>query len=393
MDVMRSDMSDIVGTKITVGQQTRGYQGSSHPIMIEILSNDSTTIKDVSADLIEILSSIEGTTEVSSSLTDGPPELKIDINEEKANMYGLSVRTIADTISQKLSGVNATEVLLDGEEVEIYIKYAGEEIDSISDFSNISFKASDGTTIYFSQVAEVTDTEGVDSISHQDLERIETVYCELLDGYNSTEVTEIFEAKVNNYSLPSSVTTQFSGDRMDIQESFTSLAISMVLAIIMVFIILSIQFNSLIQPFIILFAIPLAAIGAIWGLIITGNNFGVYAFFGIVSLVGIAINDAIVLIDYINYLRNVEGKDIRKAIVEGGMTRFIPVFSTTITTIGGILPLAMRDSSYAQLGYSLIFGLLVSTVLTLIVIPVLYLAVENSKTRLKKVVPIFIDER
>jgi HAE1 family hydrophobic/amphiphilic exporter-1 len=361
--------------------------------MIEILSNDSTTIKDVSADLIEILSSIEGTTEVSSSLTDGPPELKIDINEEKANMYGLSVRTIADTISQKLSGVNATEVLLDGEEVEIYIKYAGEEIDSISDFSNISFKASDGTTIYFSQVAEVTDTEGVDSISHQDLERIETVYCELLDGYNSTEVTEIFEAKVNNYSLPSSVTTQFSGDRMDIQESFTSLAISMVLAIIMVFIILSIQFNSLIQPFIILFAIPLAAIGAIWGLIITGNIFGVYAFFGIVSLVGIAINDAIVLIDYINYLRNVEGKDIRKAIVEGGMTRFIPVFSTTITTIGGILPLAMRDSSYAQLGYSLIFGLLVSTVLTLIVIPVLYLAVENSKTRLKKVVPIFIDER
>jgi HAE1 family hydrophobic/amphiphilic exporter-1 len=393
MDVIRSDVSDIVGANITVGQQTRGYQGSDHSIMLELLSDDSSTLKEVSADLMEILSTVEGTTEVSSSLTDGPPELRIDIDEEKANMYGISVASIANTISQKISGLNASQIVLDGEEVEIYVNYADEGITSISDFNNISFESSDGTTIYFSQLAQVTDTEGVDSISHQDLERIETVYCELLDGYNSTEVTAAFEAKVDNYNLPSSVTTQFSGDRMDIQESFTSLAYSMILAIIMVFIILCIQFNSLLQPFIILFAVPLATIGAIWGLIITGNNFGVYAFFGIVSLVGIAINDAIVLIDYINYLRFEGGKDIKKAIVEGGMTRFIPVFSTTITTIGGILPLAMRDSSYAQLGYSLIFGLLVSTVLTLIVIPVLYLAFENAKTRFKRVVPIFIDER
>ena len=392
MDTLREDMSDIIGARISVGQQTLGF-GSDHPISVEITGDDTTALKEVSQDLMGILSTIEGTTEVSSSLADGPPELKIDIDEDKANMYGLSVASIANTINQKLSGVNATEVLLDGQEVEIYVNYAGQAIDSISDFNNISFKSASGTTIYFSQIGQVTDSKGVDTISHQDLERIETVYSELLDGYNSTEVTDIFEGEIENYQVPEGINIQFAGDMKNIQESFTSLAISMVLAIIMVFVILCIQFNSLLQPFIILFAIPLATIGAIWGLIITGNNFGVYAFFGIVSLVGIAINDAIVLIDYINSLRNEEGKDIRQAIIEGGKTRFIPVFSTTITTIGGILPLAMRDPSYAQLGYSLIFGLMVATVLTLIVIPVLYLAFETTKVRFKKVVPVFIDER
>lgn len=393
LDTIRSDMADIIGARITVGQQSSGFSGSAHPITVEIIGEDSVALKVVSEDLMEILSSVDGTTEVSSSLSPGPPELRIDIDEEKANMYGLSLASIAGNINQKLSGVNATEVVIEGEEVEIYVNYAGEDIDSISDFNNLSFKSSNGTTIYFSQIGEIREGKGVDTISHQDLERIESVYSELLDGYNSTQVTNVFIEKIDNYDLPDEVKIQFAGDMRNIQESFTSLGISMVLALIMVFVILCIQFNSLLQPFIILFAVPLATIGAIWGLIITGNNFGVFAFFGIISLVGIAINDAIVLIDYINSLRREEGMSIKEAIVEGGKTRFVPVFSTTITTIGGILPLAMRDQSYAQLGYSLIFGLLVATILTLIVIPVLYLAVENGKEKFKKKVPVFIDER
>ncbi len=164
-------------------------------------------------------------------------------------------------------------------------------------------------------------------------------------------------------------------------------------AVFLVFTILAIQFNSLSQPIVVLFTIPLATIGAIWGLILTGNNFSTYAFFGVVSLVGIAVNDAIVLIDYFNYLRKEEGLSLIDAIVEGGKTRFIPVFSTTITTIGGVLPLALKSDEYAQLGFALIFGLMVATVLTLVVIPMLYMIFEKSKTSIRKYIPIMLDER
>jgi HAE1 family hydrophobic/amphiphilic exporter-1 len=145
----------------------------------------------------------------------------------------------------------------------------------------------------------------------------------------------------------------------------------MILAIFLVFIILTLQFKSLKQPFIILTTIPMALIGVIWGLIITGNDCGFYAFMGLVALVGIAVNDAIVLIDYINYLKD-RGRSLVDAITEAGKTRFNPVLATTLTTISGVLPLAFKEAYYAQFSYALIFGLMVTTFLTLFFIPVLY---------------------
>jgi HAE1 family hydrophobic/amphiphilic exporter-1 len=214
----------------------------------------------------------------------------------------------------------------------------------------------------------------------------------LTKGANSTDVVKNFQSKIKDYHLPKDIEISFGGEKKDIQESFTDMFMNMGIAILLVFIILAVQFNSLSQPMVILFSVPLATIGAIIGLIITGNSFGLFSFMGIVSLVGIAVNDAIVLVDYTNYLRK-QGYELMDAIKEAGKTRFAPVFATSITTIGGILPLALKEPDYAQLGFALIFGLIASTVLTLIFIPILYSVVEEFKVKIRTKIPIFVDQR
>jgi HAE1 family hydrophobic/amphiphilic exporter-1 len=151
---------------------------------------------------------------------------------------------------------------------------------------------------------------------------------------------------------------------------------SMILAVLLVFVILTVQFKSIVQPFAILTTVPMAFIGVFTGLAVTGNEFGFYAFMGLVALVGIAVNDAIVLIDFMNGLRR-EGMPLDQAVVAAGKIRFNPVLATTMTTIGGVLPLAFREVYYAQFSFTLVFGLLVTTVMTLYFIPVTYHLIER----------------
>ncbi len=158
--------------------------------------------------------------------------------------------------------------------------------------------------------------------------------------------------------------------------------INMVIAVILVYTILVVQFNSLIQPMIILLTVPMALIGVMPGLLITGNNFDFFAFVGLVSLVGIAVNDAIVLIDYINYLRS-HGQSLEDAIITTGKTRFMPVMATTLTTIGGILPITINRPFFQSMGVAIISGLMIATILTLVIVPVVYSMFEDRKSKVK----------
>ncbi len=187
----------------------------------------------------------------------------------------------------------------------------------------------------------------------------------------SQEHRDQIKADYAEESLPLGTELKYSGDVAGIEQNFGNLFQSLILAVFLVFIILTLQFKSITQPFIILTTLPMAFIGVIWGLVITGNEFGFYAFMGLVALIGIAVNDAIVLIDYINYLRS-EGFELTEAIKEAGKTRFNPVLATTLTTISGVLPLAFKEVIYAQFSFALIFGLMVTTILTLIFIPTIY---------------------
>lgn len=222
-----------------------------------------------------------------------------------------------------------------------------------------------------SSIANLVEQSGISNISRKDGQRVISITADLKEGFNVNDVVSELQNKYTEDVIPKGVILRYSGDVEGISQNFGNLFQSMILAIFLVFIILTLQFKSITQPFIILTTIPMALIGVIWGLIITGNEFGFYAFMGLVALVGIAVNDAIVLIDYINYLRS-ENKSLVEAIKEAGKTRFNPVLATTLTTISGVLPLAFKEAYYAQFSYALIFGLMMTTILTLIFIPTIY---------------------
>lgn len=391
IEALRNDCKNIAGAEITVGQQTHG-PSSSKPVNIKLKGENLDELKMTANELEDILKNISGTTEVSTSVDGGPPELQVVINKEQASLLGLDVATISSEIRSTIQGIEASKYREDQEETDIIIRTSKDRITTINDFNKIYFTSQTGSKIEFSQVASLVETKGLTSIDHDDLKRVVTVESNVQRGITANEIIKQFESELENHSIPNSIELSYGGEMMNITESFTDMFRNMLLAIILVFIILAVQFNSLSQPFIILFSVPLATIGAMFGLILTGNNFGLYAFVGIVALVGIAVNDAIVLVDYINYLRK-NGHEMMEAIIEAGKTRFIPVFSTTITTIGGILPLALKNPDYAQLGFALISGLMVATVLTLIIIPILYSLFEEWKMKIRKKAPILVDER
>lgn len=391
VDSLRKSLNDIAGAEITIQQQRMGPSGGK-PISIELKGEDFESLGTVASDFEEILKDIDGVAETSTTLGDGPPELRVVVDKEKASLLGLNVNSISSEIRKAIQGIRISKFKDNQDEIDIVVRTTEGQIKTIDDFEKIYFTSNRGEKIAFSQVASLVETKGFVAIEHDDLDRIVKVESNTTEGANTTEIIREFSSKINNYPLPEDVEVSYGGEQQDIQESFTDMFLNMGIAILLVFIILAVQFNSLSQPFVILFSVPLATIGAFAGLIVTGNSFGLFAFMGIISLVGIAVNDAIVLVDYINYLRK-NGYGMFEAIKEGGKSRFIPVFATSITTIGGILPLALKEQDYAQLGFALIFGLLASTVLTLIFIPVLYSLVEGLKNRIQRRVPIFIDRR
>lgn len=390
IDSIREDVKKIAGAKITVEQAASG-PSSGKPISIEIKGEDLDSLSSIADHIQKIMNEIPGTAEVSTSIEDKPPELQIIIDKEKANLLGLNVNNISSEIRKSIQGVEISKLREKQDEVDIVIRTNDEEINSINDFEKIYFTASNGEKIKFSQVASLVETKGLNSIAHEDLKRIIKVESNVAKGANSNEIIKVFKAKIKSYSMPDDVEVSFGGESEDIVESFTDMFKDMIFAILLVFIILAIQLNSLSQPMVILSSLPLAVTGALVGLIVTNNNFGLYAFMGIVSLVGIAVNDAIVLVDYTNYLRK-NGYELLDAVKEAGKSRFLPVMATSITTIGGILPLALKEPGYAQMGFVLIFGLGVCTVLTLVIIPISYFSMEKMKTSIKNRVPIFVDK-
>jgi HAE1 family hydrophobic/amphiphilic exporter-1 len=374
--IIREEMSNIPGAKITIEKQQHGPP-TGKPISIELRGDDLDTIEKIAKDFKNIIDNIDGTTEVFTSLEGGRPELQIEVNKEKAATLGLSVFDVSMEIRNTIQGIKVSELKQNNKETDIIIKNYKDEFKTLRDLEKIYITSNKGQKIPFKTVASVKEHIGLSKIEHDDLDRIVKIEGQV-EGITSREVIQQFKNETKDYSLPKGVTISYGGETQETRESFTELFIDMIIAVLLVFIILAVQFNSLSQPIVILVSVPLAIIGVMAGLIITNNNFGMYAFMGLVSLVGIAVNDAIVLVDYTNYLRKT-GYSLVDAIREAGKTRFMPVFATSITTIGGILPLAIKNAEYGEMGYALIFGLVASTLLTLVIIPIVYSLLEEGK--------------
>lgn len=378
-DEIRERIKDIPGGEVKVTELASGPP-SEAPIVVRISGDNLELLKQVTQDYENALKKIVGTRKVSSSVSRGDMEIQIHVDKLKASRYGVSDIQVAMAVRNAVTGLKATTFRNNQDDIDIMIRTADVKLTKKSDLKDIYVYTISGQPIKLDTIASIKEVEGIKSIQHQDLKRRMTVTSQLKDDFNASIVTNKFKEAVEDYELPPGINVAYGGEIGDLQDSFTEMFRNMIVAVILVYMILAVQFNSLSQPAIILFTVPMAIIGVMPGLLLTGNEFGFVAFIGIVSLVGIAVNDAIVLVDYINYLRR-NGYELYDAVKETGISRFIPVMATTITTAGGILPLSMKEKFFQPLGVALICGLLTATVLTLVIIPTMYTTLEERKIR------------
>lgn len=376
---LRERVKGIPGGEVKV-IELEGGPPSEAPIVVRISGDSLEELKEVTSDYETILKKLPGTRRVSSSVSRGDMELQIIVDKLKASQYGVNDLQVAMAVRNAVAGVKATSYRNNQDDIDIMIRTSDVKLNQKSDLNSIYVYSMSGQPIKLDSIATVKEVEGLSAIQHEDLKRRMTLTSELKANYNATEVTNAFKEKVADYDLPSGLSVTYGGEVQSVQESFTEMFRNMIVAVILVYMILAVQFNSLSQPGIILFTVPMAMIGVMPGLLLTGNEFGFVAFIGIVSLVGIAVNDAIVLVDYINYLRR-NGYELYDAVKETGISRFIPVMATTITTAGGILPLSMKEKFFQPLGVALICGLMTATVLTLVIIPTMYTILEERKLK------------
>lgn len=381
---------NVPGAKITMGTSAGGKTANS-PIQIKLIGTDMDDLLTGSNELLKILGSIEGVASPYIDLEPGYPEVQVLMKPIIAGDLGIDATTLGNVVKTVISGQQSGTLLTSEGSIPIRFATDDKKIDSVQDLEKILLTLKDGTRIPLTHVASLAETSGLGTIRHSDGDRTVTVYGQLLPNANIREIVASFDQIAKVDVIPDGLRYEWGGDAADLDASFSEMAINLALALLVVFLILAAQFDSLTQPLVILLSVPMAIIGVFSGLLLTGNNFGLYAFMGVIALVGIAVNDAIVLVDSVNRNRK-EGMSIIDALSDGGMSRFGPVLATTLTTIGGILPLAFKDENFAQLSISLIFGLMASTILTLVVLPIIYYIVEEAKTKFKSVIPVFIDE-
>lgn len=387
-DVVRKLSKDIPGAEVGVSAASMmmggGFGGGG--ISISIRGNDIEILEQVSNDLKNLMMKVEGTREVTTSLEEGIPEVHVNIDKNKAAQYGLTSYSIANGVNSTLSGKTATRFKFEGEEINVVIK--GDEMyrQSLHSLGLMQISSPSGSTVPLSQVADIELSKGPVSIQREDQARVVTVSCETF-GRDVQSVTADINSLIGEYDVPQGYLISFGGETELIEDAFKDLSLVLILAIILVYMILAAQFESLIQPLAIMFTVPLALSGGFLGLFATRVNLSVPAIIGFIVLVGIVVNNAIVLVDYINK-RRATGESRTEAILNAGPIRLRPILMTAMTTILGLFPLSLGlgEGSEMQkpLAVVVIGGLLLSTVLTLVYVPVIYTVIDDIAEFVKK---------
>ena len=385
-DEVRGKVVDkIAGAEISVNANMMSMTGGT-PIAIQIIGDDFDTLHEIADDFVEIVESVEGTREVSSSFSEGVYEAQIYINRQRAALYGLSTQSVASSIQNAVTGYVATQYKIDGTELDVRIVYDPSEIEYIKDVQNITIATPSGGSILLSDVGEIVVEKTPSSISRENNKRIITVSSNLIGVDTNTAQQQINE-KLINYNMPDGYTYDFGGDYEEMVESFSSLGLVLILAIVLVYMVLASQFESLLHPFVIMFSVPLALTGAILALFATGNTLNMPSVIGMIMLVGIVVNNAIVLIDYINQLR-AKGHTRLEAILLAGPTRLRPILMTTLTTVLAMVPLSLGlgegTEMMSSMGIAVIGGLTMSTLFTLVIIPLNYTLFDDISRKLRR---------
>jgi len=350
------------------------------PILLKIVGHEIEVLRQITDQVRKTMETINGIVDIKDDFSDAAPELRVEIDRKRAAAMGIPLEFVATTLRGATAGLDIREFRDEfdvSKKYDLKLRFSPESRTSPRMLDKVKVRSDSGDLVSLTTIASYQQGEGLNSIRHSDRRRIVRISANN-KGRSAVEITQELIKELKKMVLPSGYNLDYSGEFEETAESFESLGLAYIVAAILIFTLLVSQFNSIAQPFAILTTLPLSIVGAMIGLAVTGNNFSIMSFVGLVGLSGIVVNDSIVLVDCVNRTRKT-GLNMFDAIVAGGQQRLRPIISTTVSTVGGILTLTITDELWEGLGVVIIFGICFATVLTLVVVPVMYSLFEGMR--------------
>jgi HAE1 family hydrophobic/amphiphilic exporter-1 len=394
-DQIRSSVVGIIpGADIRVDAQSGLWilrrlfgSGGGEAVEVQLRGYNLDRAKQLSQEIKQRMEEIPEVTGVRTDRREGRPEQNIVFDREKIADLGLSVREVAQVVQTNIGGSRAGTFRVEGDEFPIVVRLQPEDRLSTTDLENISIRTPDGEVLPISAIVSKSKGRGPTDISRINSQRVSYISANLKSGVPLGAAVEKIRTKLSDMQLPEGFSIYYGGEYEEQQEAAADFRLSIIMALILIYMVMAAQFERFFDPLVVMFSVPLAVIGVVPTLMLTGTTINMQSMMGIVMLIGIVVNNAIVLVDYINLMRREHGMEVREAVIESGRLRLRPILMTTLTTILGLLPLSFGIGSGAEIQASLarvvIGGLTASTLVTLVFIPVVYVTAENVMANLK----------
>ncbi len=382
---LRRLFSHVPGMEIRVseGRSFGRGDGSTEPVVVEIRGYDMDLSQALAHQALEVMRGIPGVVDARITREGRVPEAQVRIDRRKAADLGLWIQDIATFLEISMAGKQAAEYRVDGKEYPINVRLVDSEKMSLEELLSLSIRNADGRQVSLRNVVEIVDDRGPTVIERKNQQRVTTVAAALSGERALGSVMAELQEEMQNIPLPSGFSLEYGTEYEDQQDMMFDLTFGVVLALVLVYMVMACQFESLRDPFVVMFSVPLAAIGVLVMLFMTNTTINMQSMIGCIMLGGIVVNNAIILVDYANLLRRREGLNVRNALEEAGRRRLRPILTTALTTILGLVPLALGwgDGGEAQapMARAVVGGLFTSTLITLLVVPVVYSLVETKR--------------
>lgn len=392
-DQIRADVVGVIpGADIRVSAQSGLWMlrmifgsGGGEAVEVQLRGYNLEMAQEISNEIKRRMEEIPEVTGVRTDRREGQPEQNIIFNREKIADLGLSVREVAQVIQTNIGGSRAGTFRVGGDEFPITVRLQPEDRMTITDIENISIRTPEGQVLPVSAVISQNRGRGPTDISRINSQRVSYITANLQGGVPLGTAVEKIQDKLSDLQLPEGFSIVYGGEYQEQQEAAADFRLSIIMALVLIYMVMAAQFERFMDPLIVMFSVPLAIIGVVPALMLTGTTINMQSMMGMVMLIGIVVNNAIVLIDYINLMRREHGMNVREAVIHSGRLRLRPILMTTLTTVLGLIPLALGIGAGAEIQASLarvvIGGLTASTLITLIFIPVVYVSTEKIRAR------------
>ncbi|MVN91772.1 efflux RND transporter permease subunit [Mucilaginibacter aquatilis] len=384
---MQRELSEAIpGAKITASPTSITGNASQAPIQIAIKGVNLDAVRSVAEQYMQLVSTVPGTQFVQLSVKDRKPQVEVKLNREKMTLLGINAGQVGAALQNAFSGNDQSKFKQSGNEYDILIGLDRYNRSNINDVRNLNFVNSDGKSFVLSQFAEVKEGLGESVLQRSDRMGSITVNSNVAGRPTGTVANDI-KAKAGKIKIPEGITVEYLGDVKNQADAFGSLALALIIAILLVYLIMVALYESVIYPFVVLFSIPVALIGALLALALSMETLNIFSIIGVIMLLGLVSKNAILIVDFTNQLK-AEGRSVVDALIEAGKERLRPILMTTLAMILGMLPIAIASGAGSEvkngMAWVIIGGLTSSMILTLFVVPAMYLIIEKLKVRFSK---------